>query len=145
MAPMRALAVLFVVALTLVGCSKSEPEVDPVAQVPADQRPETGASEGGSEGGGGEGGGGAEFVAVDIAFESAPESVPAGDLEVTLKNDGAAQHDVTFEEPGDVTVASANGGETASGTITLEAGTVTYYCSIPGHRDAGMEGTLTVE
>src|SRR5687768_8518879 len=88
MARMRALAVLFAVALTIVGCSKAEPEVDPQAQVPADQRSESGASEGGSEGGGGGGGGGATFVAVDIAFESAPESVPAGDVEITLENGG---------------------------------------------------------
>ena len=29
--------------------------------------------------------------------------------------------------------------------VTLAAGTYTYYCSVPGHREAGMQGTLTIK
>jgi plastocyanin len=140
---MQRLMVVLVAALMLAACSRQAPEVSVNDQVPADQRT---AAAGASEGGEGDGGGGgATFVAVDIAFESAPESLPAGETEVMLQNNGAAVHDVTFEELGDETVVSANGGETQSGTATLEAGELTYYCSVPGHREAGMEGTLTVE
>lgn len=141
-------ALIFVLAvLMLAACSKQAPEIDPQAQVPADQRTEAAADGGEGEGDGeGDGGGGdATFVAVDLDFESAPDSLPAGENEITLVNEGQAVHDVTFEELGDETVVSANGGETASGAATLEAGELTYYCSIPGHRGAGMEGTLTVE
>lgn len=35
-------------------------------------------------------------------------------------------------------------GKTATLTVTLKKGTYTYYCPVPGHRQAGMHGTLTV-
>ena len=35
-------------------------------------------------------------------------------------------------------------GGTKTFAVTLTAGTYTYYCSVPGHRQAGMQGTLTV-
>jgi plastocyanin len=140
-------ALIFVLAvLMLAACSKQAPEITAQEQVPADQRTEAAPAEG--EGGEGEGDGGgadATFVAVDIAYESAPETLPVGENEITIVNNGQAVHDVTFEDLGDVTVVSANGGQTASGSVELEAGEHYYYCSVPGHREAGMEGTLTAE
>jgi uncharacterized cupredoxin-like copper-binding protein len=45
---------------------------------------------------------------------------------------------------GDEVVASARAGETDRGGVELEPGDYTFYCDVPGHRAAGMEGTLTV-
>jgi plastocyanin len=105
----------------------------------------------GAEGGGtagGEGGGGASnepvWVAIDIAYESAPSELPIGDVDVSLINNGQIEHNVVLEELGDEKILDAQGGETDETTFTFEAGEYTYYCSIPGHREAGMEGTLTV-
>jgi plastocyanin len=54
------------------------------------------------------------------------------------------EHDLVIDEF-DAHVYAA-GGETATGGFTASgAGTYTYYCSIPGHREAGMEGTFVVE
>lgn len=84
------------------------------------------------------------FVAIDIDYEQAPTEVPAGDVVFALENSGAILHNVVLEEPGDVLVVEAQGGETAVQNIQLEPGDYTYFCSVPGHRQAGMEGTFTV-
>lgn len=144
----RIVAVLLpaVFAFVLAGCYETEPPVSTQEQVAAEQRTEeapTGGTEG--EGGGDAAGGGPTFVAVDIAYDEAPEEVPAGESTWTLTNEGTIEHDVVIEELGDELVVLAQPGETATGDVTLEPGEYTYYCSIPGHRAAGMEGTLTVE
>ncbi|HSK24971.1 MAG TPA: cupredoxin domain-containing protein [Egicoccus sp.] len=79
----------------------------------------------------------------DLYFDPETLSAPAGEIEITLNNTGVAQHDFVVEEAGDEMVVEAMGGETATGTIELEAGTYTFYCAIPGHRTS-MEGTLQV-
>lgn len=139
---MRRIVIFVLAAIVLAACAKQAPEITAQEQVPADQRTEVAPAGGEATEGGG---GGGSFVAIDIEFETAPESLPAGETEVTLVNEGQAPHDVTIEELGDETVAEAQAGETASGTVTLEPGEYTYYCSVPGHREAGMEGALTVE
>lgn len=85
------------------------------------------------------------FVAVDIDYSEAPDSAEAGELTFFLDNQGGIFHDVAIEEEGDVVVVEADGGETDTGTIELDAGTYTYYCTVSGHRAAGMEGTLEVQ
>lgn len=84
------------------------------------------------------------FVAVDIDYSQAPDQVPAGPLVVRLVNEGALPHNVTIEELDDRTVVHTPGRETGEGEVELEPGTYTYYCDVPGHRLAGMEGTLEV-
>ena len=85
-----------------------------------------------------------EVEAGDLYFAPDTITAPAGEVEVSLVNVGTAPHDFVIEELGDEVVAHVEPGETASGTVSLEAGTYTFYCSIPGHRSQ-MEGTLTVE
>jgi plastocyanin len=86
-----------------------------------------------------------EFVAYDMGYEPTGATVPAGIVEITLVNEGAATHNVIVEEAGDREVVEASPGEAETGTIELEPGAYTLYCDIPGHRSAGMDRTLTVE
>jgi plastocyanin len=111
-----------------------------------------GGDDGGEETGGaptgstetGEDGGATSFTinAKEFVFEPSTLAVPA-DEEVTVEvvNVGAVEHDFTLDEAGVKIATPAT--ETASGTFTLAAGTYTFYCSVPGHREAGMEGTIT--
>ena len=85
-----------------------------------------------------------QVVASDLAFDPTELTASAGQVTIELVNEGALQHDVVIEEAGDARVAAADGGQTETGTVELEAGSYTFYCSVAGHRDAGMEGTLTV-
>ena len=86
-----------------------------------------------------------QVEARDLAFSPTQVSATAGEIEVELENVGAAQHDFVIEEAGDQLVVQAAPGDTATGTIELEAGSYTFYCSVPGHRAAGMEGSLEVQ
>ncbi len=136
-------------AFALTGCFSGEPKVAVADQVGAEQAQALAAAEQGATpapgGGGGEGGESVPFVAVDIAYEEAPEQVPAGALTFALDNQGAIEHNVVIEELGDQVVVTALGGESATGNVTLEPGSYTYYCSIAGHRAAGMEGSLEAQ
>jgi plastocyanin len=102
------------------------------------------AAGGGEQGGGDAGANEPLFVAVDIEFEQAPETLPPGDIDVVLENRGSIEHNVVIEELGDEKILEAAGGQSDDGTVTLEPGEYTYYCDVAGHR-ATMEGTLTVE
>ena len=83
------------------------------------------------------------WVAEDIEFTEAPETIPAGEAIIAIRNDGGSPHNVVIDELG--VKVEAQGGESASDTYTLEEGTYTYYCDVPGHRSAGMEGQVTVQ
>ena len=82
---------------------------------------------------------------VDIAFNPNEFTIPANtDVRVVLPNNGAAPHTFTIDELG-IDSGEVPGGGTGEVTINAPAGTYEYYCRVPGHRPAGMVGTLTVQ
>lgn len=141
----RPLVTSLIAVMALTGCFSGEPKVAEISQVSAEQAQAMAAAESGESEGSGAEGGPPVFVAVDIDYESAPATLPAGGASITIDNQGAAEHNVVFESLGEEPVVTADPGETASGEVNLEAGEQVYYCSIPGHRGAGMEGTLEVQ
>ena len=144
----RPLVLLAFAVVALSGCFSGEPKVAVVDQVGAEQAQALAATESGGAASPAPGGGGGEtltFVGVDIAYESAPDTAPAGSLTFELDNQGGIVHNVVIDEVGTDPIVEAPAGETATGNATLEPGSYTYYCSIAGHRAAGMEGTLEVQ
>lgn len=78
----------------------------------------------------------------EFAFDPSAITVSAaGSYTVTFANDGTIPHNVTFA---DGTTVSAQPGETATVVVNVPAGGIDFICSLPGHADAGMTGSVTV-
>jgi uncharacterized cupredoxin-like copper-binding protein/mono/diheme cytochrome c family protein len=80
----------------------------------------------------------------DIYFEPKEITIPANtDVPFTLPNDGAAAHNFSIDELG-ISIDLAP-GSTEETVINAPPGTYEYYCNVPGHKEAGMVGSLIVE
>jgi plastocyanin len=81
-----------------------------------------------------------------LAYRFASAQAPAGKLTVDSKNDASIPHDIAIEGNGvNVKGPVVQNGGTSKVSVTLKAGTYTFYCSVPGHREGGMVGKLTVK
>lgn len=80
-----------------------------------------------------------------LAFDAAELEAPAGEVALVLTNDSPLPHDVSIEGNGVSVAGETFTGGTRTTVATLEPGTYTFYCSVLGHREGGMEGTLTVK
>jgi plastocyanin len=81
----------------------------------------------------------------DLSFDTTELTATAGEVTVELMNDSGIPHNVEIEGNGVEEVSETITEGSTSLTLDLEAGEYTFYCAVPGHREGGMEGTLTVE
>lgn len=102
--------------------------------------------------GGSEGGGGAETtlqLAADetaLAFDKTELDAKAGKVTIDFDNPSAIEHNVVIEQDGKELAGFEPIVESEEElTADLEAGTYEYICSVPGHAEAGMKGTLKVQ
>jgi plastocyanin len=142
-----ALAVLLLASVALVACGGGS----------SSDTTSSGESGGGAEkpaeeaGGGGEAGGSIVKIAspsgTELAYTTNEASANAGQVSIEFENPQALQHDVTVEDSGGKVLGATElvSEGSATATVNLKPGTYTFFCSVPGHRDAGMEGTLTVK
>ncbi|HEV7528068.1 MAG TPA: plastocyanin/azurin family copper-binding protein [Solirubrobacteraceae bacterium] len=80
-----------------------------------------------------------------LAFDTKQLSAKAGKVTIDFANASPIEHDVAVAQGSSVvgqTPVFTGGSKTLS--VTLKPGTYTFFCTVPGHRQAGMEGTLTV-
>jgi plastocyanin len=78
-----------------------------------------------------------------LAFTDAKATGQPGPVTIEMPNTSGTNHDIVIDGLGKGPVVAKG---TSSFKATLGAGkTYTYYCSVPGHRQAGMQGTLTVK
>lgn len=128
-------------AALLAGCSPSSPEAIEAAGI-TDERAEDPVVPTGP-------GGEIYIESGDLFFANLRGTPVDGPVAVTLNNIGDAEHNFRIDNAsGDNVKVEALGGEENVGDLLLfgQPGGLeyTYYCDIPGHRAAGMEGTLVV-
>jgi plastocyanin len=81
-----------------------------------------------------------------LAYKFADAEAEAGTIQFTSENPQPVDHDIAVtgngvNEKGEV----VNQGGTSEFTADLQPGEYTFFCSVPGHREGGMEGKLTVK
>ncbi len=139
--------------LALAGCGSSSSSSSSSASTPAETPTTSSASTStpapASEGS--EGGSSSVKLAANpegqLAYDTKSLSAKAGKVSVNFTNSSALPHNVTIESSGGEQVGATPtfSGGSKSVSVNLKPGTYKFFCSVPGHRQAGMEGTLTVK
>ena len=146
------LLALALAAFALIACGSDDSDsTTPTGGGETTQEAETGGQE--NTGGGAEGGGGGATLSFEadpeggLAYTTTEAEAKAGKVTIDFANPQSLTHDVVIEDSSGKEVGAteliADGSD--STTVTLKPGSYTFFCSVPGHREAGMEGTLTVE
>jgi plastocyanin len=136
------IALLALVPFTVAACGDDDDDDEAATEAATTETTDTG---------GGTGGGSTVSFTADpggaLAFEEDSATASAGTVTLELTNDSSLPHDVQIESPEgeDLGGTEEVTGGTAEADVELEPGEYTFYCSVPGHREGGMEGTLTVE
>jgi plastocyanin len=147
MKKVAALLLLALASVALVACGSSSSSSESTAT-------ETTAESSGGSGGGSESSGGGSVVKIqavqgsDLAYVQKEVKTKAGDVSIEFENPQSLSHDVAIEDSSGKEVGATElvaGGKTVATIGNLKPGTYTFFCTVPGHREAGMEGTLTVE
>ncbi len=146
---MKKAIVLFAVlvaSVAIVACG-SDDDNDTTSENTAAET--TNAGGGGSGGGGGGGGGEALKVTADptgqLTWEPKELTASAGQVTIELDNPSPVSHDIEISGNGVEEVSDLVADGTATVSADLQPGEYEYYCTVPGHKDAGMDGTLTVK
>jgi plastocyanin len=142
----RLSAVLVIAALAALGLAACGGSSDNSTTAAATPTQTTGAA-------GGAAGGGTSTLDVStpsgstLAYDQKSLSAKAGSVTIDFDNKQPLQHDVAVEDSSGKTLGQTDlvASSTATTTVQLQPGTYTYFCTVPGHREAGMEGTLTVK
>jgi plastocyanin len=81
-----------------------------------------------------------------LKFDVSSLSAKAGKVAIDFTNKAPLPHNVQIEGPGGKKLGGTStiSGSSTKATVNLKPGTYTFYCSVDAHRQAGMQGKLTV-
>jgi plastocyanin len=143
MKKLSAVAVLVIASLALAACGGGGSSTTSTSETTSSAAESAGAKESTS-------GSTIKFEANpegELMFTTMSATGKAGDDTIDFKNPSSTPHNVSIENSSGKKIAETKTiteSETST-KVELEPGTYTFFCSIPGHREAGMEGTLTIE
>jgi plastocyanin len=80
-----------------------------------------------------------------LAYVFGKATASAGKVTFAMPNQAPIQHDIAIKGPVNGKGPIVGNGGTSTFTATLKPGTYTFFCTVPGHEQAGMKGTLTVK
>ena len=81
-----------------------------------------------------------------LAYASTRATAEAGPLTINSRNDASIPHDIALEGNGvNEKGETVQDGGVSTIKVDLQPGEYTYFCTLPGHREGGMEGTLAVK
>ncbi len=81
-----------------------------------------------------------------LKFTASHATAKAGQVTLKMANPAPLPHGIAIQGPGvDKVGAVVQKRGTSTVTADLKPGTYTFYCPVPGHRQGGMAGTLTVK
>ena len=136
------LSLFALAAFGIAACGGDDDEDEPTEAATTTETTDTGDDTGG---------GGAVSLTADpdgaLAYEEDSATAPAGTVTIEFDNPATIGHDVVVEDADGNELARTDviTEDTTTAEGEFEPGDYTFYCSVDGHRDAGMEGTLTVK
>ncbi|HST55433.1 MAG TPA: plastocyanin/azurin family copper-binding protein [Solirubrobacteraceae bacterium] len=82
-----------------------------------------------------------------LKYNTTSLTAKSGKVAIDFTNMAPESHNVTIASAAGAVVGATPTFQGSSKTLSidLKPGTYTFYCSVPGHRAGGMEGTLTVK
>ena len=143
---MRAMLIALIVgAAVIAGCGgddNKESAATPTAtQAPADDSGGSSSSSGA--------GATVKFSAPadgSLKFDQKDATAKAGKVTVDFANPSSTPHGVEIDGNGvEEKTETVTSGDAPPITVDLKPGTYEFYCPVPGHKEAGMKGTLTVQ
>jgi uncharacterized cupredoxin-like copper-binding protein len=134
-------------ALGLAACGSSSKSSSSTPSSAASPSSSTSTSSAGSSGGGGASLSESADPSGALKFTKSSLTAKAGKVTINFSNSSPVGHNLTIQQGTSGSVVGATPtfqGGSKTLTVTLKPGKYTFFCSVPGHRQAGMMGTLTV-
>jgi uncharacterized cupredoxin-like copper-binding protein len=131
----------------LAACGSSSKSSSSSSSAPAASSSTSSTGSGGASASGGSTLSQAANPSGQLKFTKSSLSAKAGKVTIHFANMSSVPHNLTVQQGTNGKTLGATptfSGATKTLTVNLKPGKYTFFCSVPGHRQAGMQGTLTV-